>query len=253
MRHVTEDRDKSDYDPSRFSSPPLDIEDMTESREDTVLGVSGGPKMIVVMGVSGCGKSTTAQNISRALNVPFEDGDDLHPAANVAKMSRGEPLTDADRAPWLKRIRERGTELTHNQNTRTVVMACSSLRRAYRDLLRGKPVDLVTPAEIPAVTVAHPPGDHEAYQEDTTNVERYVANTSPPLKTYFVFIKGPREVLWDRMQKRQGHFMKASMLDSQLATLEDPTGEDGVVVVDLEADPEEQCQQAVEGLRALGC
>ncbi|KAG9105234.1 hypothetical protein FRC07_009468 [Ceratobasidium sp. 392] len=215
--------------------------------------VSGGPKMVVVMGVSGAGKSTTAQNVARALGVSFEDGDDLHPAANVAKMSRGEPLTDADRAPWLKRIRERGTELTQNGENRTVVMACSSLRKAYRDLLRGKPVDLVTPAEIPATTVAHPPSDHSADQDDTTRVERYIANTSPPLKTYFVFIKGPREVLWDRMQKRQGHFMKASMLDSQLATLEDPTGEDGVVVVELEAAPDEQCRQAVEGLRALGC
>ncbi|KAG9089141.1 hypothetical protein FRC06_001696 [Ceratobasidium sp. 370] len=217
-------------------------------------GVSGGPKMIIVMGVSGCGKSTTAQNLARTLDVPFADGDDLHPAENVAKMSRGEPLTDADRAPWLKQIRERGTELTRGQDgPRTVVIACSALRKAYRDLLRGKPVDLVTPASGPGPTVAHPLAEHSADQDDTTDVERYAANTLPALKTYFVFIKGPREVLLDRMQKRQGHFMKASMLDSQLATLEDPSGEDGVVVVDLEAGPEEQCRQAVEGLRAMGC
>ncbi|KAG9100171.1 hypothetical protein FS749_016034 [Ceratobasidium sp. UAMH 11750] len=223
--------------------------------EDVLGSVSGGPKMIIVMGVSGCGKSTTAQNLARALDVPFADGDDLHPLENVAKMSRGEPLTDADRAPWLKLIRERGTELTRGQGeggTRTVVVACSALRRAYRDVLRGKAVDLVTPASG-CGTVAYPPADYSAEQDDTTHVERYVANTSPPLKTYFVFIKGAREVLLDRMQKRQGHFMKASMLDSQLATLEDPSGEDGVVVVDLEAEPDVQCAQAVEGLRAMGC
>ncbi|KAG8740254.1 hypothetical protein FRC10_004554 [Ceratobasidium sp. 414] len=222
------------------------------SGSEDVFGVSGGPKMIIVMGVSGCGKSTTAQNLARALDVPFADGDDLHPAENVAKMSRGEPLTDADRAPWLKQIRERGTELTRGQGEggkRTVVVACSALRKAYRDLLRGKSVDLVTPAATGpgGPTVAYPPAEHSA------DPDQNVADTSPALKTYFVFIKGTRKVLLDRMQKRQGHFMKASMLDSQLATLEDPSGEDGVVVVDLEAEPEEQCRQAVEGLRAMGC
>lgn len=204
-------------------------------------------------GVSGCGKSTTAANLAKALKAPFEDGDELHPKTNVEKMSRGEPLSDADRAPWLKIIRERATELTH-ESPRQVVIACSALRRAYRDLLRGKPVDLVTPAPVPALPVAHPAGETsaEAKAEEGTDVQEVVANTSPPLKTYFVFIRGPREVLLDRMQKRKNHFMKASMLDSQLATLEDPEGEDGVVVVDLEASPDEQCRQALEGLKAIG-
>jgi gluconokinase len=168
-------------------------------------------------------------------------------------MSRGEPLTDADRAPWLRRIRERGTELAGgSEGGKQVVVACSALRKAYRELLRGKPVDLVTPAPVPATTVAHPPSEHTAQNDETTKVEPFIANTSPPLKTYFVFIKGPREVLLQRMQNRQGHFMKASMLDSQLATLEDPSGEDGVVVVDLEASAERQCEQALEGLKGLG-
>ncbi|QRV77233.1 thermoresistant gluconokinase [Ceratobasidium sp. AG-Ba] len=201
---------------------------MAQSNDENVVFGSGGPKMIIVMGVSGSGKSTTAQNLARALNVPFEDGDDLHPPENVAKMSRGEPLTDADRAPWLRLIRERGTELTQREGKSTVVIACA------------------------ATTVLHHPEEHSGHQEETTNVETYVANTTPPLKTYFVFIKGRPEVILNRMQKRKGHFMKASMLESQLATLEDPTGEDGVVVVDLEANPEEQCKQAVEGLKSLG-
>lgn len=133
-----------------------------------------------------------------------------------------------------------------------MVIACSALRRAYRDLLRGKVVDLVTPAPVPATTVAHPRGEVDSGVDEGTAVEEVVANTTPALKTYFVFIRGKREVLWERMQLRQGHFMKASMLDSQLATLEDPEGEEGVVVVDLEASPEDQCTQAMEGLRALG-
>ncbi|CAE6444649.1 unnamed protein product [Rhizoctonia solani] len=212
---------------------------------------SGGPKLIIVMGVSGCGKSTTGQNIGRALGATFVDGDDLHPAANVAKMSRGEPLTDADRAPWLKLIREHATELATQGNGVTVV-ACSALRKAYRELLRGKPVELVKPVpESYDVPVAHPKGEipNVGHMAD---VDEHIANTSPPLKTYFVFIKGTRESLFERMKKRQGHFMKASMLDSQLATLESPEGEDGVVVIDLEATPEEQCEQAVAGLKAFG-
>ncbi|QRW19944.1 thermoresistant gluconokinase [Rhizoctonia solani] len=215
-----------------------------------ILG-SGGPKLIVVMGVSGCGKSTTGQNLGRALNATFVDGDDLHPAANVAKMSRGEPLTDADRAPWLKLIRERATELATQGNGITVV-ACSSLRKAYRELLRGKPVELVKPEpESSDVPVVHPKGEAPSVG-DKADVDVHIANTSPPLKTYFVFIKGTRESLFERMQKRQGHFMKASMLESQLVTLESPEGEDGVIVVDLEATPQQQCEQAVAGLKSLG-
>ncbi|CCO31151.1 Thermosensitive gluconokinase OS=Escherichia coli (strain K12) GN=idnK PE=3 SV=1 [Rhizoctonia solani AG-1 IB] len=225
---------------------------MTDTTASSHILGSGGPKLIIVMGVSGCGKSTTGQNVSQALGGIFVDGDDLHPAANVAKMSRGEPLTDADRAPWLKIIRERATELATQGNGVTVV-ACSALRKAYRELLRGKPVELVKPGSESQsnVPVAHPKGEVPDVGDDV-HIDEHIANTSPPLKTYFVFIKGTRESLFERMQKRQGHFMKAGMLDSQLATLESPEGEDGVVVVDLEAPPEQQCEQAVARLKALG-
>ncbi|CAE6477334.1 unnamed protein product [Rhizoctonia solani] len=222
---------------------------MAESAASTV--GSGGPKLIIVMGVSGCGKSTTGQNVARALGAPFRDGDDLHPASNVAKMSRGEPLTDADRAPWLKLIRQTGTELATREGSNGIaVVACSALRKVYRELLRGKPVNLVTSGSEDT-PVAHPKDETPGIR-DQADVDEVVANTTPVLKTYFVFIKGTRDSLWDRMQKRQGHFMKASMLDSQLATLESPEGEDGVVVVDLEATPEQQCEQAVSGLKELG-
>ncbi|CAE6384715.1 unnamed protein product [Rhizoctonia solani] len=212
---------------------------------------SGGRKLIIVMGVSGCGKSTTGQNVARVLGATFRDGDDLHPASNVAKMSRGEPLTDADRAPWLKLIRQTGTELATREGSNGIaVVACSALRKAYRELLRGKPVNLMTsgPDDTP---ITHSKGETPGIQGQA-DVDEVIANTTPALKTYFVFIKGTRESLWERMQKRQGHFMKASMLDSQLATLESPEGEDGVVVVDLEATPEQQCEQAVSGLKDLG-
>jgi gluconokinase len=86
---------------------------------------------IVAMGVSGSGKSTVGAALAGRLGVPFEDADDLHPEANIAKMSRGEPLDDGDRYPWLERIGEWLVEHEHGG-----VIACSALKRKYRDQLR---------------------------------------------------------------------------------------------------------------------
>ncbi|MDP9825315.1 gluconokinase [Kineosporia succinea] len=88
--------------------------------------------LLVVLGPSGNGKSTLGTALSAALGVPFEDADDLHPAANVEKMSAGTPLDDADRAPWLTTVHE---HLAANAGT-GLVMACSALKRRYRDRLR---------------------------------------------------------------------------------------------------------------------
>jgi gluconokinase len=89
---------------------------------------------VVVMGVSGTGKTTVGRSLADALGIPFVEGDDLHPAANVEKMAAGIPLDDADRAPWLDLIAaDLGTP---------VVVACSALKRAYRDRLRAAAPDL---------------------------------------------------------------------------------------------------------------
>lgn len=93
-------------------------------------GPDGRQVRIVVMGVSGCGKSTVGALLAGTLGVPFADADDLHPAENVAKMSAGTPLTDDDRWPWLARVAARLAEGDG------AVMACSALRRAYRDMIR---------------------------------------------------------------------------------------------------------------------
>ncbi|MCU1509446.1 MAG: gluconokinase [Glaciihabitans sp.] len=129
------------------------------------------------------------------LNIEGTDRDQLHPDSNVAKMSRGIPLDDDDREPWLRAVggvlRERGG-----------VVACSALREKYRDIIR---------AEAPG--------------------------------TKFVLLDAPRDALATRLAQRAGHFMPQSLLDSQLATLELPTTETDVDMVDATAPVEQVVQQ----------
>ena len=104
--------------------------------------------LIVVMGVSGCGKSTIGAALAQRLGVAFIDGDDLHPAANVARMAAGIPLDDDDRAPWLSSI---GRTLGDHAGA-GLVIACSALKRGYRDVIRR---------EAPATVFVHAHGDAE--------------------------------------------------------------------------------------------
>jgi len=89
---------------------------------------------VIVMGVSGSGKSTTGRALAAALGWPFFDADDFHPPENVAKMSAGQPLTDADRRPWLEALRK--LIATHSAENQPLVLACSALKKTYRDQLR---------------------------------------------------------------------------------------------------------------------
>ncbi len=165
-------------------------------------------KAIVVMGVSGSGKSTVAEELAEKLGIAFIEGDKLHPKSNVDKMSEGIPLTDEDRWPWLDLI---GAELRKGNENNGVVVSCSALKKTYRDRLR------------------------EA--------------TGGPLA--FVYLDGSLELLSRRMGERKGHFMPLSLLQTQLATLEVPTGEPGVVTVSIDATPEEITANALSGLKAV--
>ena len=97
--------------------------------------MTDAPVVLVIMGVSGSGKSTLGKLLAERLDWPFQEGDDLHPAANIAKMKAGHPLDDADRAPWLAAIgRWIDGQLTRGESG---VITCSALKRAYRDELDG--------------------------------------------------------------------------------------------------------------------
>jgi gluconokinase len=151
---------------------------------------SDAPLRIVVMGVSGCGKSTVGAALGDALDIAFIDGDQLHPVANIAKMSRGEPLTDDDRWPWLAAV---GATLAGPDGG---VVACSALKRAYRDLIRR--------------------------------------TSGGPVR--FLLLDGTPEEMTRRLGKRPGHFMPASLVASQFATLEPPAPEEtDILVVDATA------------------
>ncbi len=109
------------------------------------------------MGVSGCGKSTVGSALAQVIGAVYVDGDDLHPPENVAKMARGEPLTDADRWPWLDRV-----AFTLAQSEKPIVLGCSALKRIYRDRIRtaGRTtfVHLTGRPEVIADRMANRPG-----------------------------------------------------------------------------------------------
>lgn len=168
------------------------------------------PHAIIVMGVSGSGKSSIGEKLAEALSLRFVEGDALHPRANVEKMSKGIPLTDDDRMPWLDIIGE--TIRTALAKGEGVIVSCSALKRIYRDRLR----------------------------------EAAGGNL------FFVYLEGSKELLTDRMGHRTGHFMPTSLLESQLATLEVPTGEPGVVTVDIDDTVEAIAEAARMKLAPLG-
>lgn len=110
----------------------------------------GTPHAIIVMGVSGVGKTTVAEALAKRLGWDFADADVFHPPANVEKMRNGTPLTDADRWPWLKRIAE---EIARQREAgKSIVIACSALKRAYRDILKDGQED---------VRLVYLKGDHD--------------------------------------------------------------------------------------------
>jgi len=110
-------------------------------------------RVVVLMGVTGAGKTTVGQQLAAALGWTFVEGDALHSPANIAKMHRGEPLDDADRAPWLRAIRQRIDELV--ASGQSAVIACSALKRAYREMLaRDRPEVIFVHLEASASLIA---------------------------------------------------------------------------------------------------
>ena len=163
------------------------------------------PVIVVVMGVSGSGKSTVAALLAGALGCHFQEGDDLHPRENVEKMRSGTPLTDADRMPWLRKIAEEID--AWRARGECGVLTCSALKRSYRDLIIGDRHDVV-----------------------------------------LVYLKGSPDLIHRRMAARHEHFMPVALLDSQLATLEEPTPDEHPIIVDVGGKPVDIANEIVRRL-----
>lgn len=164
-------------------------------------------RLINVMGVSGCGKSTIGARLGVALNVPFLDGDHYHSKEAVEKMHAGIPLTDDDRWPWLDRLVAAMIEAADRNGH--VVAASSALKRSYRDYMTkaaGEPIA-------------------------------------------FVHLYAPQSVIAQRQADRPGHFMPASLLDSQYQTLEMPQSDENATTIDVSGSLDQTMERAA---RALG-
>jgi gluconokinase len=158
-------------------------------------------RMIIIMGVCGCGKTEVGLQLAKLLGGRYLDADDFHSAENIAKMGSGQPLVDADRWPWLARLR--GDVIVpaigDNSSAGPVILGCSALRRAYRDaLVAGLACELV----------------------------------------WFVHLSGSAELILERMRARQGHYMKEGMIASQFAILEKPQADENAIEVSIEPAPD---------------
>ncbi len=158
------------------------------------------------MGVSGSGKTTVAEHVAEQLGWMFQEGDLLHPAANVAKMASGQPLDDADRAPWLAIIAQWvEARLAAGQNG---IVTCSALKRDYR---------------------------------------RQIGNGKPGVQ--FVYLYGDRATLEAHVRSRHHEFMPATLLASQLATLEEPAPDEHIITVDVGATVEQTVATVIAQLQ----
>jgi gluconokinase len=165
---------------------------------------------VVVMGVSGSGKTTVAKGTSTSTGLTFGEADEFHSEFNVAMMRAGLPLDDADRWPWLRALA--AWVAARSAEGVSTVLACSALTRSYRDVLR---------------------------------------QGSPGMD--FVHLDGSAEVIRARMSSRAGHYMPASLLDSQIATLEPLQADESGLVLDVSLPPDELVSAAVSRLGLPSC
>ncbi|ETN36430.1 uncharacterized protein HMPREF1541_08708 [Cyphellophora europaea CBS 101466] len=169
--------------------------------------------IFVVGGPAGCGKTTVASYLAEQLGAPYLEGDDFHPASNKAKMANGTPLSDADRWDWLITLRNEAVKQLQKSNT--VIVTCSALKRKYRDVIR------VASYEHPTVQV------------------------------HFIYLSVDEKTLQQRVKARVGHYMKETMVHSQMETLEEPSPDEfDVIKIDVRQDAEAVRTNALTMVRA---
>jgi len=159
--------------------------------------------VIILMGVSGCGKTTVGKILASDLNQSFYDADDFHPLENIQKMNSGIPLVDKNRLPWLEVL---SNKIQEWDSLGGAVLACSALKKEYRAILKSGEANVV-----------------------------------------FVYLKGSKELIFSRINKRKEHYMPPALLDSQFEALEEP---DNSIIVSIEGSPTEISDQIKTKLKA---
>ena len=170
-------------------------------------GASLDGRVIIIMGVSGCGKSTVGRSLAGQLGYSFADADDFHSPANKAKMQAGYPLSDEDRAQWLTKLQE--LIAAWLKEGHRVVLACSALKEKYRQILRS-PAQFFPPGPVSPIT--------------------------------FVYLQGSFHLIAGRLKTRENHFMNPALLASQFSALEEP-GSDEALIFEIDKNPEELADQ----------
>jgi ribose 5-phosphate isomerase A len=171
-------------------------------RLDSARAHRGSPPILVLMGVSGAGKTTIGEELAARLGWPFKEGDSLHPETNVAKMHAGIPLTDADRQPWLERVA--AWIDAQRAAKQPGIITCSALKRAYRDIIIGN---------------------------------------RPEVR--LVYLRGGRDLMAEHLAGRHGHFMPASLLQSQIDTLEGPEPDEDPLTVEVAGSAAEVADEII--------
>src|SRR3977135_393661 len=168
--------------------------------------ITGVRTILVVMGVSGSGKTPMAKALADRMGWAFEEGDDLHPASDITKMHSGHPLDDRDRWPWLEKVADWIDGW--RQAGKSGVITCSALKRSYRDFLaRGRP------------------------------------------DVRLLYLYGEIELIAARLAARKGQFMPAGLLDSQLATLEEPGPGENPIYADVARPVDDIIDEIVRDLK----
>ncbi|XP_072137680.1 probable gluconokinase [Mobula birostris] len=168
--------------------------------------------ILVLMGVSGCGKTTVSSSLAEKLGWKFYDADDYHSEENKEKMAKGIPLNDEERIPWLCTLQE--ILLREYLLGASVILACSSLKRMYRRILMGEHRIIKRKLENP---------EEQKYSQFDFNKD-----------ILFVYLHGSIELIIKRLETRRGHFMSASLLQSQFDTLEPPEDTENFISINIE-------------------
>jgi len=161
----------------------------------------------IVMGVSGCGKTTIGQRLAARLGLPFYDGDDFHPPANKQKMMQKQPLNDSDRQPWLESLAAHIIQW-NAADPGGAVLACSALKQHYRDTL---------------------------------------SDSADDQGTTYIYLRGDKNTITQRLTQRSGHFFPAQLLESQFESLQEPAN---AITIDIDLPEQEALEAILQQLEA---